>query len=260
MQNPQRMDHRGSSPSSFTSPAALRIGPSPRRPTREYHRAAMPRLAANLSYLFTDRPFPDRFGAAAACGFRGVEHQFPYREASESAIPATAPGPRPRSCSVQPAAGGGGRAGARRAAGPGGGVPGGAGARALLLPGGRLPAAARDVGGAGSGDELRGEPRHLRRQPARGGAACSRGRCRPARGAAQPARQSRLSPQPAGRCARPRGRGGRPERQGAARPLPLPDRGGRRSDEAQALARRGGAQRRAHPDRVPPGPDRARCG
>ena len=46
----------------------------------------MPRLAANLSYLFTERPFLDRFGAAAACGFRGVEHQFPYREASESAI------------------------------------------------------------------------------------------------------------------------------------------------------------------------------
>ena len=46
----------------------------------------MPRLAANLSYLFTERPFPDRFGAAAACGFRAVEHQFPYREASESAI------------------------------------------------------------------------------------------------------------------------------------------------------------------------------
>ena len=46
----------------------------------------MPRLAANLSYLFTERPFLDRFGAAAACGFRGVEHQFPYREAPEPAI------------------------------------------------------------------------------------------------------------------------------------------------------------------------------
>ena len=46
----------------------------------------MPRLAANLSYLFTERPFLDRFGAAAACGFRAIEHQFPYSEASESAI------------------------------------------------------------------------------------------------------------------------------------------------------------------------------
>ena len=48
----------------------------------------MPRLAANLSYLFTERPFLDRFEAAARCGFRAVEHQFPYREASESAIQA----------------------------------------------------------------------------------------------------------------------------------------------------------------------------
>ena len=46
----------------------------------------MPRLAANLSYLFTERPFLDRFEAAARCGFRAVEHQFPYTEASESAI------------------------------------------------------------------------------------------------------------------------------------------------------------------------------
>ena len=34
-----------------------------------YHRATMPRLAANLSYLFTERPFLDRFEAAARCGF-----------------------------------------------------------------------------------------------------------------------------------------------------------------------------------------------
>ena len=46
----------------------------------------MPRLAANLSYLFTERPFLDRFEAAARCGFRAVEHQFPYTEASECAI------------------------------------------------------------------------------------------------------------------------------------------------------------------------------
>ena len=46
----------------------------------------MPRLAANLSYLFTERPFLDRFKAAAACGFRAIERQFPFSEASESAI------------------------------------------------------------------------------------------------------------------------------------------------------------------------------
>ena len=38
----------------------------------------MPRFAANLSMLFTERPFLERFGAAAALGFRGVEYLFPY--------------------------------------------------------------------------------------------------------------------------------------------------------------------------------------
>ena len=38
----------------------------------------MPRFSANLSFLFLDRPFLDRFAAAAACGFRGVEFHFPY--------------------------------------------------------------------------------------------------------------------------------------------------------------------------------------
>jgi len=39
---------------------------------------AMPRFAANLSMLFADRPFLERFEAAAAAGFRAVEFQFPY--------------------------------------------------------------------------------------------------------------------------------------------------------------------------------------
>lgn len=38
----------------------------------------MPKLAANLSTLFTDRPLEDRFSAAAQAGFKGVEIQFPY--------------------------------------------------------------------------------------------------------------------------------------------------------------------------------------
>lgn len=38
------------------------------------------RLAANLSFLFTDRPFADRFAAAAGAGFQGVECLFPYGE------------------------------------------------------------------------------------------------------------------------------------------------------------------------------------
>lgn len=38
----------------------------------------MPRLAANLSMLFTEHSFLDRFGAAARAGFRAVEFMFPY--------------------------------------------------------------------------------------------------------------------------------------------------------------------------------------
>jgi len=38
----------------------------------------MPRFAANLSMLFTELPFPDRFAAAAVAGFKGVEYLFPY--------------------------------------------------------------------------------------------------------------------------------------------------------------------------------------
>jgi len=38
----------------------------------------MPRLAANLTMLFTEFPFLDRFERAARAGFRGVEFLFPY--------------------------------------------------------------------------------------------------------------------------------------------------------------------------------------
>jgi hydroxypyruvate isomerase len=38
----------------------------------------MPRFAANFGFLFTERPLIERFGAAAAAGFRAVEQQLPY--------------------------------------------------------------------------------------------------------------------------------------------------------------------------------------
>ncbi len=38
----------------------------------------MPKFAANLSFLFADAPFPERFQRAAAAGFKGVEYLFPY--------------------------------------------------------------------------------------------------------------------------------------------------------------------------------------
>lgn len=40
----------------------------------------MPKFAANLSLLFTELPYAERFAAAAQAGFRAVEILFPYAE------------------------------------------------------------------------------------------------------------------------------------------------------------------------------------
>src|SRR5438093_2862877 len=55
--------------------------------------AIMPKLAANLSTLFTELEFLERFVAARAAGFRYVEYQFPYAwKAAELAQRARAAG------------------------------------------------------------------------------------------------------------------------------------------------------------------------
>jgi len=46
----------------------------------------MPRFAANLGHLFTERPLIERFGAAAAAGFAAVELQFPYDTAPSAVM------------------------------------------------------------------------------------------------------------------------------------------------------------------------------
>lgn len=43
----------------------------------------MPKFAANLSMLFTEEPFLDRFAAAAKAGFKAVEFLFPYAHTAE---------------------------------------------------------------------------------------------------------------------------------------------------------------------------------
>lgn len=43
----------------------------------------MPKLNANLSMMFNEVPFLERFGAAAKAGFRGVEFLFPYEFPAE---------------------------------------------------------------------------------------------------------------------------------------------------------------------------------
>lgn len=43
----------------------------------------MPQFAANLSMMFTERPFLERFAAAAEAGFTAVEYLFPYDHSPE---------------------------------------------------------------------------------------------------------------------------------------------------------------------------------
>jgi len=44
----------------------------------------MPKFAANLTMMFNEVPFPERFAAAARAGFDAVEFLFPYEYPSES--------------------------------------------------------------------------------------------------------------------------------------------------------------------------------
>ncbi len=44
----------------------------------------MPRFAANLSMMFTEHAFLDRFAAAADAGFTAVEYLFPYEHATDA--------------------------------------------------------------------------------------------------------------------------------------------------------------------------------
>ena len=44
----------------------------------------MPKFAANLSLMFTELPFLQRFGAASRAGFKGVEFLFPYEHTPEA--------------------------------------------------------------------------------------------------------------------------------------------------------------------------------
>jgi hydroxypyruvate isomerase len=48
----------------------------------------MPRLAANLSMLWNELEFPDRFAAAARAGFEGVEFLFPYAHGKQQLVDA----------------------------------------------------------------------------------------------------------------------------------------------------------------------------
>src|SRR5512144_2227697 len=75
--------------------STLRLSPAPCRLQRRRTKTtgaigrAMPRFAANLTFLFNEVPFLERFGEAANAGFHAVEFAFPYewptREIAERA-------------------------------------------------------------------------------------------------------------------------------------------------------------------------------
>lgn len=46
----------------------------------------MPKFAANLSMLYTEHPFIERFAAAAADGFKAVEYVSPYEETPDAVV------------------------------------------------------------------------------------------------------------------------------------------------------------------------------
>ena len=71
----------------------------------------MPKFAANLTMLFNEHDFLDRFAAAAKAGFKGVEYLFPY-DFPTGAARRAAGEERPDAGAAQPA---GRRLGRRRA-------------------------------------------------------------------------------------------------------------------------------------------------
>src|SRR5712692_7604463 len=64
------------------SPA--RICPASRKTSERTRGQPMPRFAANLSMMFNEVPFLDRFDAAAKAGFTAVEFLFPYDHPAEA--------------------------------------------------------------------------------------------------------------------------------------------------------------------------------
>src|SRR5947209_19919714 len=70
----------GPSPNSADPILPVRSGKSSRRSAAP----DMARFAANLTWLFTEYDFLDRFDAAADCGFDAVEVLFPYDYPAEA--------------------------------------------------------------------------------------------------------------------------------------------------------------------------------
>src|SRR5487761_2355935 len=193
----------------------------------------MPRFAANLSMMYQEHEFIDRFGAAAKDGFKGIEFLFPY------AHPAADIRARLTEHGLSQALFNG--------------PPGNwdAGERGLASLPGRESEFKHSVERALEYARVLGNERvHLMAGLIRPGEERARHR------ANQYARYPGLLPQPPGRGAQHLRRSRRAEPQGADGFLSLPDRRGRSRDEAAALHRR----HRPYPDRGRTRAPRARSG
>src|SRR3954471_17060600 len=62
----------------------IRICPASQKRREPTRGQPMPRFAANLSMMFNEVPFLDRFEAAAKAGFAAVEFLFPYDHPPEA--------------------------------------------------------------------------------------------------------------------------------------------------------------------------------
>src|SRR5438045_2188710 len=66
---------------------SMAASPAPRCPAKHHNSTrgqSMPRFAANLTMMFNEVPFLDRFEAAAKAGFTAVEFLFPYEHPPEA--------------------------------------------------------------------------------------------------------------------------------------------------------------------------------
>src|SRR5260370_38978784 len=62
----------------------IRVCPASRNRSERKRGQSMPRFAANLTMMFNEVPFLDRFEAAAKAGFAAVEFLFPYEHPAEA--------------------------------------------------------------------------------------------------------------------------------------------------------------------------------
>ena len=140
----------------------------------------MPKFAANLTMLYNEHGFLDRFAAAAAAGFRGVEFLFPYAfPADEIAERLAQPPSRARAAQSARGQLGGRRARHRLPPGPRRRIPGRRRQGDRLRQGARRAAAELPRRHRAAGRDPRGGARDVRRQ-SRVRRAEARGRGHPA--------------------------------------------------------------------------------